>query len=136
MTDEAEPQRETKLQQLLLLLLTVSLACLLFLYFTRPHRLSNIAITTPSAATEISFRIDINTATAEELALLPRVGPVLANKIINHRAQHGPFKTNTALLNVSGIGPATLREITPHIQNLQTQTQAPTQPAAKSMEVK
>lgn len=48
--------------------------------------------------------ININTATAEQLALLPRVGPKVAQRIIDWREQHGPFVKSTDLLQVRGIG--------------------------------
>jgi competence protein ComEA len=53
-----------------------------------------------------SQRIDINTATAEELDTLPGVGEVTAAKIIEYRQQHGPFQTVEAIMDVPGIGEA------------------------------
>lgn len=53
-------------------------------------------------------RIDINTATAAELETLPRVGEVLAQRIVDYRTANGPFATVDDLLDVSGIGQATL----------------------------
>ena len=48
--------------------------------------------------------ININTATASELDLLPGLGPSLAQNIIEHRQTYGPFTTIEDLINVSGIG--------------------------------
>jgi competence protein ComEA len=56
-------------------------------------------------------RLNINTASAEELARLPHIGPVLARRIVDYRQQHGPFTTLAALKDVSGIGDATLAAI-------------------------
>ena len=67
---------------------------------------------TPLAADE---RIDPNTATADELRRLPRVGPKLAERIVAHREANGPFRTLADLDAVSGIGPALLAGITPHV---------------------
>jgi competence protein ComEA len=53
-----------------------------------------------------SERIDINSATAEELDTLPGVGEVTAAKIIEYRQQHGPFQTVEAIMDVPGIGEA------------------------------
>ena len=50
--------------------------------------------------------MNINTASASELELLPGIGPSLAKEIIEYRASHGLFNTADDLLTVSGIGPA------------------------------
>jgi competence protein ComEA len=50
--------------------------------------------------------ININTASAAELELLPGIGPSLAKEIIDHRSANGLFNTADDLLAVSGIGPA------------------------------
>lgn len=55
--------------------------------------------------------IDLNTAGPTELEALPGVGPAIAQRIVEHREKNGPFASVDALLEVSGIGPATLEEI-------------------------
>lgn len=57
------------------------------------------------------IEIDVNLAQPRELALLPGVGPVLADRIVDHRRRHGPFQTVDDLRQVYGIGPKTLSEI-------------------------
>lgn len=59
--------------------------------------------------------ININTATQEELETLPRIGPALAQRIIEYREANGPFQTIEALDNVSGIGESTLEQLRPLI---------------------
>ena len=49
-------------------------------------------------------KININTATVEQLAELPGVGEATAKKIIEFREQNGNFKTTEDLMNVKGIG--------------------------------
>lgn len=57
-------------------------------------------------------RLDVNTATAAELAAgLKGVGAVKAGRIVAHRDAHGPFASADALLAVSGIGPKTLERL-------------------------
>lgn len=52
--------------------------------------------------------LDLNTATAEQLDALPGVGPSTAAAIVEHRSQHGRFRSVEQLLEVRGIGPAKL----------------------------
>jgi competence ComEA-like helix-hairpin-helix protein len=60
-------------------------------------------------------RININTATAEELQALPRIGPVLAEAIVDTRDEIGGFTAVEDLLLVSGIGPWLLGVLRPFV---------------------
>jgi competence protein ComEA len=55
--------------------------------------------------------ININSASATELETLSGIGEVLAATIVEYRTQNGPFASVEDLMDVSGIGPATLDEI-------------------------
>lgn len=55
--------------------------------------------------------IDLNTASAAELETLPGIGPVLAERVISWRSEHGPFSDVDQLQNVPGIGPAVLGQV-------------------------
>jgi len=55
--------------------------------------------------------INVNTATATELEELPGVGEVIAQAIVDYRTENGPFTSVDQLLDVSGIGDATLEDI-------------------------
>ncbi|WP_317581860.1 helix-hairpin-helix domain-containing protein [Kocuria rhizophila] len=57
--------------------------------------------------------VNLNTATAAELETLPRVGPVLAQRIVDFRTQHGPFTAPEQLDDVSGVGPTMLEALLP-----------------------
>ncbi len=59
----------------------------------------------------VSTMININTASATELEALPGVGEVIAQRIVDYRTQNGPFTSVDGLLDVSGIGEATLEEM-------------------------
>jgi len=61
------------------------------------------------------FPININTATAEELDLLPEIGPVLAQRIVAYRKAFGDFESVEDLLRVNGIGQKTLDKIRDYI---------------------
>ena len=56
---------------------------------------------------EETEKININTATVEELVKLERVGPKYAARIIEYRETNGPFKTTEDIMKVKGIGPKT-----------------------------
>lgn len=58
-------------------------------------------------------KVNLNTASLEELGTLPRVGPVLAQRIVDWRQQHGRFKTVQELDAVDGIGPKLLEALLP-----------------------
>lgn len=59
-------------------------------------------------------RVDLNQASLHELDELPGLGRAKATAIIAHREQHGPFESMAGLLDVSGIGPGTLRAVRPY----------------------
>ncbi len=59
-------------------------------------------------------RIDLDRASAEELARLPRIGPGLAARIVADREEHGPFGSLEALDRVPGVGPTLLAALRPH----------------------
>ena len=67
------------------------------------------------AAVAADGKVNINTANAEQLSLLPRVGATVAERIIQFRDQNGRFKKPEDLLLVSGIGDRTFDLIRPYI---------------------
>ncbi|MGQ1797191.1 helix-hairpin-helix domain-containing protein [Kocuria oceani] len=66
-----------------------------------------------SGASAPGGTLNLNTATAAELEALPRVGPVLAGRIVEFRDQHGGFAATTDLDAVPGIGPTLLEALLP-----------------------
>lgn len=66
----------------------------------------------PGAAATVS----INSATELELEAIPGIGPVKAGAIVAYRTEAGGFTALEQLLEVSGIGPATLEAIRPHLR--------------------
>lgn len=60
---------------------------------------------------DASGKVNVNSADATQLESLSGIGEVLAQAIIDHREDNGPFKSVDELMDVSGIGEATLEEI-------------------------
>lgn len=56
-------------------------------------------------------KVNINTATVAQLDTLPRIGPAIAQRIIDYRTANGPFQTIEEIQNVRGIGPATFEQL-------------------------
>jgi competence protein ComEA len=67
----------------------------------------------PKGGAETGGLVNLNSATVADLDGLPGIGPVLAQRIIDYRDQHGPFRSPQDLDKVSGIGPATLQDLLP-----------------------
>lgn len=59
--------------------------------------------------------VNVNQATAAELQNLPRVGAKLAERIVQQRAQHGPFKRVEDLMEVKGIGEKMFTTLRPYV---------------------
>lgn len=64
---------------------------------------------------ETIAQVNLNTATATEFETLPGIGPVTAEAILAWRADNGAFTTVDELLEVSGIGDATLADVAPYV---------------------
>lgn len=55
--------------------------------------------------------LDLNFSPADSLELIPGIGPVLAERIVAYRREHGGFTSVDSLVNISGIGPSKLKEV-------------------------
>lgn len=78
---------------------------------TQPHPARTL--TPAGSAQKGSTPVNINTATAEELQTLPRIGPAMAQRIIAWREAHGGFHSVDELDAVPGIGPSMLENLRP-----------------------
>ncbi len=65
---------------------------------------SDIVHTEPAVSAPAGKRVNINTATAEQLQTLPGIGPALAQRILTYRAKNGPFASVAELSKIEGIG--------------------------------
>jgi competence protein ComEA len=60
-------------------------------------------------------RLDLNAASADELEGLPGIGPKTAQRILEDRRRHGPYRKVPDLTRVKGIGAKTLARLLPHV---------------------
>jgi competence protein ComEA len=77
---------------------------------------AGVGVGTAGAAGAAPPVIDLNSATAEQLDTLDGVGPATAAKILQYRAEHGPFRSVDDLDQIPGIGPKRLAAIRPRVR--------------------
>ena len=90
----------------------------------------------PAPAAPSAGVVNINTADATQLALLPRVGEKAAQRIIAYRTEHGAFKKASDLMQVKGIGAKTFELLSRYVTvegktTLTTEISSPRKPRAK-----
>lgn len=68
-------------------------------------------------------QVDLNRATLSDLEALPGIGPKLAQRVIEHRDENGPFRSIDDLRQVKGIGRKKFDRLRPHV--LVTNTKSP-----------
>lgn len=69
------------------------------------------SVSDTTQTTQTQGKVNLNTATVEDLMTLPNIGEVLAGRIVQYREEQGAFDTVEDLLNVPGIGEKTLEGI-------------------------
>jgi competence ComEA-like helix-hairpin-helix protein len=72
-------------------------------------------IPAPVHAAESKKVVNVNSAELAQLQLLPRVGPSVAQRIVDFRKQNGPFKKAEDLMLVRGIGEKTFQLLRPYV---------------------
>ena len=98
----------------LFLSLTFVVLCAVLFFTHRPAPPQGVSVTTwkrEDVAGTLPRKVNNNTADADELQLLPGVGPVLAGRIVAWREQNGDYLIAEDLLAVEGIGMTRLQEI-------------------------
>lgn len=81
--------------------------------------------------------VNINTADAAQLSYLPRVGAAAAQRVLDYRQQHGPFKKATDLMQVKGFGAKSFERLSPYLAvdgktTLTAKVKSPGKPRGKS----
>lgn len=82
---------------------------------TVPQRAKPTHPTHPKEQPLLPKSININTASAGELSMLPKIGPKTAEAIIAYRTKHGPFRKPEHLTRVKGIGDKTYEKLKEYI---------------------
>lgn len=80
-----------------------------------PGRRASRSRATSRSTANTPVRMNLNTADAEMLQRLPRIGPALAGRIIAYRQDRGPFTNINQVVHVRGIGEKTLEKMAPWI---------------------
>ncbi len=78
-----------------------------------PARSTAAPTTEPAGTATAITRVNLNTATSDELTALPGIGPVLSERIVAWRDQNGPFTSLDQLVEVEGISSRLLDELRP-----------------------
>jgi len=102
-------RRDQKTLAVLLVLLSLSLV---------PALLNRTAPADTDRHNEYVFLLDINTAPAAELQLLPGIGEKLSQSIISYRQENGQFQQHSELQNVKGIGIKRLTAMRPFLADI------------------
>ena len=81
---------------------------------TRPEAGASPVTPSRRSSAKAPGRANLNTGGSAELQRLPGVGPALAQRIMDYRAQNGPFRSVDEVVGVKGIGEKTLEKMRPY----------------------
>jgi competence protein ComEA len=80
-----------------------------------PAAKAQAKVRAPKTKAPPAAKVNLNSAGADQLQTLPKVGPKVAQRIVEYRNAHKGFKTVDELRNVKGVGPKTLELIRPYV---------------------
>ena len=83
---------------------------------SRPDSAAALGVAPARDSVASPARLDLNRATAAELDALPGIGPVLAQRIVEHRRLHGRFRRIEELRAVRGVGPRLFARVAPRLR--------------------
>jgi competence protein ComEA len=105
-------------QSVIVVFLLVGLISLTSLWVWRDWIQGSVIEIDEAAPLPYRFTIDLNEASAAELAQLPEIGETMADRIIEARKRNGGFRSVDELRNVRGIGAKTFEQIRPYLRPL------------------
>jgi competence protein ComEA len=99
-----------------------------------------LAIVLPAAYADTASAagvVNINSADASQLAMLPRVGQKAAQRVVDYRTEHGPFQTTSDLMQVKGFGQKSFDRLSQYLTTegkttLTAKVKGPKRPRTKS----
>jgi competence ComEA-like helix-hairpin-helix protein len=80
-------------------------------FVIEPSRPAHHWIVTEESDYHPPLQLNLNTAPADSLELVPGIGPVYARRIVAWREAHGPFRSVDSLVAIDGIGPVTCAKL-------------------------
>jgi comEA protein len=87
----------------------VKIACILVLCLG--VTISSVSVLAQKSSPASTEKINLNSATLEQLQALPGIGPAIAKSIIDHRAKVGKFSRIEEIINVKGVGEKKFQKI-------------------------
>ena len=79
--------------------------------FIRQRLTGNDVRVLQSEGAAATYRVDLNRADVDELTLLPDIGKIRAERIVNWRAEHGPFRSLNDVRQATGISSSSLERL-------------------------
>ncbi|HXD17273.1 MAG TPA: helix-hairpin-helix domain-containing protein [Vicinamibacterales bacterium] len=97
------------------MMIRIMMAAIAAIALSAPSLIAQTKVPAPKPAATATAPVNLNTATAEQLATIPGVGPKMAERIIDYRQKNGGFKKVEDLMNVSGVGEKSFLKMKPLI---------------------
>jgi comEA protein len=73
--------------------------------------LSSVSVLAQKSGPAVTEKVNLNTATVEQLRTLPGIGPAMAKLIVEHRTKAGKFTRIEEIMNIKGIGEKKFQKI-------------------------